>query len=93
MFKFAVAFLLVFTTAVSAQEVCARKDDMVNALEKRVGEHLFGRGTINTNKMLMFVDPIDRSWTVLVVRPDGLSCIAATGNDFETETLTVGDPS
>lgn len=92
MFKI-VMMLLVLTTSVSAQEVCGEKDDMINALKERVGEQLFGRGTVNANAMFMFVDPLDRSWTVLVVRPDGLSCIAATGNDFETERLVVGDPS
>ena len=32
------------------------------------------------------------TWTILVTRPDGTSCIAASGESWMTNTLLAGDP-
>lgn len=62
---------------------CAPREQLVQVLtsehkEQQEGQGLAPNGTI----VELFVSPAG-SWTILLSRPDGVSCIAAGGTDWE----------
>jgi hypothetical protein len=51
-------------------------------------------GLANNGTMLEIATSGEGSWTILVTRPDGVSCVVATGEAWERVPLqTVNSPS
>jgi hypothetical protein len=79
------ALILLLATA-SAAPVCAPRAAIVAKLAASYGEVTVGRGvTSNGALMEMFVGP-KATWTIVVTRPGGLSCIAGVGEAWQGET-------
>ena len=87
--------LLCNISLVSAQENCALRTNMVKTLERTYGEILIAFGIAGGGGILeLFVDYEDRSWTILITQTNGISCIGASGRDFEFTFATAkGDKS
>jgi len=66
--------------AVAAQEVCATRDALLDALAEDYQETPAAVGMSNSGGVMeVFTARDGRTWTILLTRPDGNSCILATG--------------
>jgi len=79
--RLAATTLIVTLTATAASAVgpCASRSDIIAALKNNFGEVEVGRGLSNRGHLVeLFVSP-EGSWTMLLSRPDGLSCLGDAG--------------
>jgi hypothetical protein len=77
------AALLMWAAAAKAQTACAPRKDIVAALKSRFNETALGKG-LTAQKNLFEVFHSDQgTWTVLISSPRGVSCIIATGTDWD----------
>ena len=84
--------LVMLTVAVPAQAqmMCGPRNDVVANLEKGYAERPVSIGLASNGAVIeVFVSTIDKavggkSFTILMTRPDGLSCLMAVGNNWET---------
>lgn len=83
------AFLPISAHAAS----CAPKALIEEALGTQFGEAAFAMGLAVGNIVKFFSNPQSGSWTVVVVRPDGIACVVAQGENFEVEDMTLVRPS
>jgi hypothetical protein len=65
---------------------CAPKALIEEALGTRFGEVAFAMGMAVGNVVKFFSNPQSGSWTVVVIRPDGIACVVAQGENFEVDT-------
>ena len=73
-------------TNVHAQQArCAERDGIVTRLTEKYGEtrQSIGLGTNNT-MVEVFASGDTGSWTILVTDAEGVSCLVASGQAFET---------
>ncbi|OAF05546.1 hypothetical protein AYJ54_01175 [Bradyrhizobium centrolobii] len=76
-------------SAAAAAQPCASRSDVIPLLKSIFGELETGLGLSNKGHVVeIFVSPAG-TWTILLSRPDGLSCIVDEG---EAWTL-IGSPS
>ncbi len=88
-----VALLLVSVPASATGTACGPKGLIEETLGTRFGEAAFGMGVADGNVVKFFTNPTSGSWTIVVVRPDGVACVAAQGENFELEMSIVTTPS
>ncbi len=73
-------------TAASAVGPCGPRSDIIALLKDNFGEVEVGQGlSIRGNLVEIFVSPAG-SWTVILSRPDGLSCLADSGEAWLPST-------
>jgi hypothetical protein len=96
--KAALAALLLTVTAVPAALAqnlaqCLPHKDAVVKLDRTYGERQIGFGLSQHGESVveLFVSE-SGTWTVLITRTDGLSCIAAAGDNWMAGTQLVDDP-
>ena len=69
-----------------ASTACAPREALVAQLEKSYGEILSARGLQGPNALIeVFASSESGSFTVLMSRPDGISCIVSTGTHWLPE--------
>ncbi len=72
-----------------AQSQCGPREAVIAALTAQYGESVIGRGLIANQQgqtvaaMEVWVNPTSGSFTVLLSRPDGTACFAASGGSYE----------
>ncbi|MEO1537463.1 MAG: hypothetical protein AAFR73_07000 [Pseudomonadota bacterium] len=96
-FKSGLVFVaLLFPAALHAQGTCFERDALVENLETRYGETFAGGGLQNAKSILEIWFSEERgTWTVLMTRADGKSCIMASGTNWRDPgdvKLPVGVP-
>ena len=74
-----------FAGAASAEQgpQCARHDKMVQLLAKKYRETPVSIGTVNQNRLMQFFASERGTWTILMTKTSGESCILAAGSNFE----------
>ncbi len=66
---------------------CATRDTVVAQLATRFGESRHGIGlAANNGVMEIFASDKTGTWTITVTLPDGVTCLIASGENFETMT-------
>jgi hypothetical protein len=91
MFKYSIAFAALFalTTPGIAATTCADHDAMVKLLGKRYKEALSNYGVSGQKNIVeIFVSKVG-TFTILVTRSDGVSCVVATGDNWESQLKNV----
>ena len=79
----ALAFALISPTAVSAQSNCAARDNIVQSLQTSYGEAFAGGGVQNSDRIFeVWFNEEKGTWTILMTKADGKSCIMASGTDW-----------
>ncbi|MFN3846710.1 MAG: hypothetical protein ACK4RZ_12960 [Paracoccaceae bacterium] len=79
------AGLILATTAGHAAQQCGKRDTVVTQLTERYGETRRGMGVAaNNGVMEMFASDSSGSWTITVTMPDGMMCLVASGQGYET---------
>jgi hypothetical protein len=71
-----------------AQEVqCGPVDQVVEGLAKGWGEHVRGTGIVDPSHQLMmlFVNDVTGTWTLIGLQPNGVACIGASGTNWEPQ--------
>lgn len=72
------------TTAAGAVERCASRSDFVALLKDNFGEIVVAEGLSSSGHLVeVFVSPAG-SWTILLSRADGLSCVVDAGDPWVT---------
>ena len=77
-------------TAVQAQSNCAEREKVVHNLENGYGEAFAGGGLRNAQQIFEVWFSQDKgTWTILLTRADGVSCIMATGTNWREADMAV----
>lgn len=75
-----------------AQAACADRDDIVSALASRYGEQPVAAGLAGERVIVeVFAAPAGATWTILLTRPDGISCAILAGEAWRWNPNPVGD--
>ena len=78
--------------ATAQQLACAKRDDMVKSLFSQYKEKQRAIGLASRNAVIEVFTSKSGSWTILLTRPDGASCIVSAGEAWEdippTESYT-----
>ena len=83
----AVTILLAGTSVMSdgadaANTRCGNHKDVVAFLGKKYKETRIGMGLINAGQMMELYISAEGTWTMLITRPDGLSCFGPVGKNW-----------
>ena len=85
------------TTAASAMPHCAERDAVIASLQDRYAERHIASGLQSDTGLLeIWASEIDGSWTVLMTRPDGQTCVVASGTHWleqDTMKVALGEPA
>ena len=74
-----------------AQMVCGERSVMVDGLMKNYAEAPVSIGLASNGAVIeVFASP-DRSWTIVMTRPNGLSCVVAAGEGWEDLPTQIAD--
>lgn len=83
----AVSIALIASTPLAeaqTQSPCAERNQLVLRLEERYGETLQSMGLNQNNSLLeVYASEETGTWTILMTRPDGLSCLIAAGQMWD----------
>lgn len=62
---------------------CAERAQIAERLQGKYSEQLVGGGMQNANGLVeVWTSATGNTWTILMTRPDGISCVMATGTDW-----------
>jgi len=82
------ALLCAGLTAASAVEVqCAKQALMHQLLTEKYKETPVGVGTINQDRLMQLFVSANGTWTMLMTKTDGESCIIASGENWDSQPL------
>lgn len=75
---------LAAVTPLYAQPGCASRDMLVEKLQDSYSEAYQGGGLQSSTSLIeIWSSPKTGSWTMLMTRADGVSCIVATGHNWQ----------
>lgn len=75
-------------------QICGPRGDMVRQLEKKFGETKQGVGLLNAQRAFeLWSSSKTGTWTMMVSRADGTSCIIAAGKSWHGLLTQVGQPA
>lgn len=84
----ATAVLMSLPMAAIAQTNCASTDEVYSIVRDRYQESRVLSGfSLSGHVTEFWVNPDSGSWTAIVTRPDGISCIADQGTDAVRATM------
>ncbi len=66
---------------------CGPKMAVAKQLAQQFGEVPIVSGISLNNSMKFFGNPRTGSWSMIFVRPDGIACVLAVGEDMEVSSL------
>jgi len=80
----AVLAVAAFATPALASENCALRPVVLEHLASKYSESIRSIGLMENGAVLeMFASTTSGTWTLLVTRPDGVTCLIASGVSFE----------
>ena len=68
----------------AAQPVCGERNKFTNRLEQSFAEHPIAMGLTDKGAVLEVFASQNGSWTFLITMPNGLTCVVASGQSWET---------
>jgi len=86
------------TSAMGASGNCAARDKVVGKLSSGYGETFAGGGLQNSNRIYeVWLSEEKGTWTILMTRPDGSTCVMASGTHWReglpAKAIPKGTPS
>jgi hypothetical protein len=84
-----VAAMLLSSSANAGQ--CGPKQMVTEQLGERYGEVTFASGIVIDNSVKFFGNPQTGTWSMVVIRPDGLACVIAIGEGLEIVKLAFAE--
>ena len=70
-----------------AQEICMEHGKFVDFPKEQYDEIPVGIGMVNKTAEVELLVGKDKTWTAIVTHTDGMSCMVAAGNSWETMDL------
>ena len=90
----AVALLASCTPAMAQQATCMPTEELFKVLHGRFQEQpLFAGMTQQGVSIQAWGNPSGDTWTIIAVRPDGVSCAVASGSGWILNQALTGDPA
>ena len=92
--SFLLATLLAASPAAALQ--CGSRDAVTVTLAERYGEVRQALGLAQNGVVMELYAAETGSWTILITRPDGMACLLAAGEDFQSLSEALpppGDPA
>ncbi len=77
----------------SAQSVCGERSKFLEHLGSKYQEGPVAMGLVSDGNVLEVLASDGGSWTIIVTRPDGKSCVVATGDGWEDVPLLIAGPT
>ena len=78
------------STPSKAQAVCGKRTEFVERLGASYAESSIGLGLVNNGSVIeVLSSPDGKTWTILITKPDGMSCVVATGEAWERLPLPI----
>ena len=77
---------LLLSTAANADQ-CGPKQMVAQQLGDRYGEVTFASGVSTENSVKFFGNPRTGTWSMVIIRPDGVACVIAIGDGLEVMNL------
>ena len=85
---------VVLPTALHAQNNCANRDLVIEKLEANYGETFAGGGLQNSNRVFeVWFSEEKGTWTILMTRADGVTCIMASGTNWRDAGPSLKQPA
>ncbi|MDP6708177.1 MAG: hypothetical protein QF893_17670 [Alphaproteobacteria bacterium] len=82
---------LVLATPSLAQSICGERSRFLDQLSERYGENPAAIGLVSNGSLLEVLTSKQGSWTIIVTKPSGVSCVLASGESWESvPTLAMG---
>ena len=78
---FFVLFFMAVSSA-SAQNICAKREEVVERLWNKWQEVLTANGLTNDNQLVEVFVSKKGSWTIIISDPSGKSCVASAGQNW-----------
>ncbi len=72
-----------FPPPAGAQSMCIPRDDLLAALKKSHSEIPVSIGLTANGAVIEVLSSAEGSWTIIMTRPDGVSCVVAAGENWE----------
>ena len=77
-----------------AQTACAQRDTVVEKLQGNYGEVFAGGGLQNSSSVFeIWFSEEKGTWTILMTRSNGMSCIMASGTNWREALPTLKQPA
>ena len=76
-----------------AQSVCGDRGDFLRHLSRNYAEAPVAMGLVSNGTLLEVLVSKNGSWTVIVTRPDGTSCMLAAGETWEELPMLTAGPA
>ena len=74
------------SSIVAAQMFCVERGDMLDRLASEYGEELIEVKMMEEHGLLeVLTSPTKGTWTLLLTKPGGISCMLATGKGLDTD--------
>lgn len=75
--------------ATAQNNVCGKRDTIVQRLQEKYGETRQSMGLQRNNGVVeIFASPESGTWTILVTMPNGMTCLVAAGEAWEGHVAT-----
>jgi|TARA_R100001530_G_scaffold16176_2_gene14293 hypothetical protein len=69
---------------ISIAEICLARENLITQLSLQHGEKITAQGLISNGMVMELLVSTEGNWTILISRSDGISCVAATGEGWQT---------
>ena len=89
-----VAFVAAFLVSdAAAQSICVDRGVALRQLQQRYGESPTALGLASNGNVVELFTSKTGSWTIIVTRPSGTSCVVASGANWEQRPVAEGEGS
>jgi predicted methyltransferase len=90
----AAAFIALAPGLAQAQQApCASREKILSKLGKDFAEHPVSLGLSSNGTVVEVLASESGSWTIILTKPNGASCVVATGQAWETIERKDGRPA
>ena len=90
----ACAALTMVATSTLSQNICGDRSRFVDQLHEQYGEAPAALGLASNGTVVELLTSAVGSWTIIVTRPNGVSCVVASGESWQdVPKLAIGPAS
>ena len=84
-----IVFLAAFLLAppAGAQMVCGERGEFIKHLKRQYDERPVAMGLVSNGAVIEVLTSPGGSWTILATNPDGITCVVAAGEAWETVSV------
>jgi len=90
-FLFGLIATLAFQTPADARQICLNHDDALEKLNRKYQESPKSVGIASDGSLLEVLVSAKGTWTILVTKPGQPTCVVASGQDWHSRPIVVGE--